>query len=571
MVDNSNSYKDRVSRLISWGHWFMLANIIIAMLMAIRYVFAVDGQLSFISVIYVFTTWVGHFGLLGILAYIIVLFPLTFVFPSSKIMRALGAILATCAIVGLMIDGSVFQNYQLHLNLLAFDLKGFNLNNTIGWSSIGLFLLALLLVELTIANLIWKRLAIIRDWDVGNKLTLFFTGAFLTSHLIHIWADAAIYKPVLAYDQMFPMSHQSTARSLIKKYGWINDQHTQQLNLSKAPSGVNYPLNPLQCSAPTNNLLTVSIAAINPEHVTHQLMPNLFALAKRSINATNHITSSLSKQDVEFTLGTGLPASYQNAFSLQQLSSPLVSLTNNSTRKKFSSTQDAIARNAAMQDKRNITDLISWIGQQHGPYFAELTLYASQELSVTDDYTPMVTVDQQMSPADRLLATQYLISLAQTDALIGELLASVDLSTTTVVVTGNRGNDLSSIYHRSDAYSAVNLRVPLIVALPEMPAQIIEKNTSHYDVLPTLLRHHFRCGNPESDTSIGFDILSTQSSPLFYIGTHDSFALYQETGIAEIDRQGNFRFYDHNYQRLDDGKLSFQHLINLMANINRFK
>ena len=24
MVDNSNSYKDRVSRLISWGHWFML-------------------------------------------------------------------------------------------------------------------------------------------------------------------------------------------------------------------------------------------------------------------------------------------------------------------------------------------------------------------------------------------------------------------------------------------------------------------------------------------------------------------------------------------------------------------
>ena len=123
MVDNSNSYKDRVSRLISWGHWFMFANILLAMLMATRYIFATEGQVTFISVIFVISTWIGHFGLLGIISYIVVLFPLTFLAPYSKILRGLAALIGTIIIVALLIDGSVYQNYQLHFNLLAFDLE----------------------------------------------------------------------------------------------------------------------------------------------------------------------------------------------------------------------------------------------------------------------------------------------------------------------------------------------------------------------------------------------------------------------------------------------------------------
>jgi len=552
----------------------MFANILLAMVMAIRYVFAIEAQPSVGAIIYVMTTWVGHFGLLGIIFYIIVLFPLTFVFPSSKIMRGLGAVIATVCIVALLIDGSIFQHYRLHLNLFAFDLKGFNLNNTIGWSSIGLFLLALLIVELTIANLIWKRLAIIRQWDIGNKLTLFFGGAFVLSHLMHIWADAAVYRPILSYDRMFPLSHQSTARSFIKKYGWIDDQHAADLNLSSEPLHVNYPLNPLQCSAPAaNNLLFITIATINNDLVTQQLMPNLYRLGQQSINASSHITTSLSSQDIEFSVTTGLPAQYRSAFVSQNLSSPLIGLTNNSVRKRFGSHRHGRIVNAAQEDQRNMSELASWVDAQgDGAYFADIILYASQELSIGVDFSADVSVDSEtMSPADRLLASQYLSALAYTDHLVGQLLSHIDLTNTTLVVTGLRGNDLNSIYQRSDAYSAVNLSVPLFMSIPNSPAQRIGKNTSHYDVLPTLLRHHFNCGNPVSDSSIGYDLLSTQASPLFFVGASDKFALYQPGNIAEIDRQGSFRFYDERYQRLPNGQLSFQQLIDLMANINRFK
>lgn len=577
MVDNSNSYKDRVSRLISWGHWFMLANIMLALVMALRYIFAVDSEPTITAVVYVITTWIGHFGLLGILVYIIILFPLTFVFPSSKVMRALGAIVATMAIVTLLIDGSVFGNYQLHLNLLAFDLEGFNLNKSIGWSSIGLFLLALLLVELTIANLIWKRLATIRAWDVGNKITLFFGGAFVLSHLLHVWADATVYRPVLTYDRIFPLSHQSTARSLIKKYGWISDAHQDKLELSAAPQTITYPLNPLQCNVPsTQNLLFVSIARINREHISPDHMPNLARFAEQNIHAKNHISTSLVPRDIEFTLATGLPANYQSVFERTKRSSPLISMTNNSARKRFSTSQslrDSANYNAASQDQENVNSLLEWItANEDKAYIADITLYASQALSVPENFNPSITLPlSQQKPADKLLAKQYLKAIKYTDQLLEQIIKQVDLANTTVVITGNRGNDLNSIYQQSESYSAANLQVPLVIAMPNKSAQQITKNTSHYDVLPTLLRHHFQCGNPESDTSIGFDILSTQSGDLFYIGASENFALYSEKGIAEIDRQGNFRFFTPEYKRDDDGKLSFQQLIELMADINRFK
>ena len=178
MLETGHHYRDQVSKIISWGHWFMMANILLAMLMSIRYVFAVDSDVTLLSAIYVLVTWIGHFGFLGIATYVIILFPITFIAPYSAIMRGVGAMIATMTIVALLIDGSVYQNYHLHLDLLAFDLSGFSLDNSIGWSSIGLFLLALLLVELTIANLIWKRLSSIRSRDIGNKVTLFFFRLF---------------------------------------------------------------------------------------------------------------------------------------------------------------------------------------------------------------------------------------------------------------------------------------------------------------------------------------------------------------------------------------------------------
>jgi len=577
MVDNTNSYKDRVSRLISWGHWFMFANIVLAMLMATRYIFSGQGEVTFISFFYVISSWFGHFGLLGIITYVAIIFPLTFLIPYSKILRGLSAVIATIIIVVLLIDGSVYQNYQLHFNLLAFDLQGFNLNDSIGWSSIVLFLIALLAVELTIANLIWKRLNSIRQLNVGNRVAYGFVGLFVFSQLVHIWADAVIYRPVLAFDRMFPFSHQATARSLIKKYGWINsDEHQSQMILNSSAKVVKYPLNPLQCSVNDNkNLLIVTIDTANSALVTPEIMPNLFQLSQQGIVAKQHITSSLNVIDTQFGLTTGIPAIYRPAFEKQKLSSPLTQLTQQSNRRSFGNEAvDFSEIDSAIVDSKNIDALIDWINtNEANQYYGDITLYASQQLSTGNQ--PLLNFDNAIeshnSAPQRILARQYINAIHYTDQLLGKLIKHVDFNTTTLVVTANRGEDLNTIYKKSSSvYSQVNLHVPMIIAGPQITPLAVTKATSHYDLLPTLLTSHFNCGNPASDISIGYSLTSTQKSEMFYLGDAKYFSLYQDGNITEINRQGDYRFFNKKYIKQSNGQLSFQSLIDLMANIQRF-
>jgi len=555
----------------------MFANILLAMLMATRYIFSGQGEVTLTSFFYVISSWFGHFGLLGIITYVAIIFPLTFLIPYSKILRGLSAVIATIVIVVLLIDGSVYQNYQLHFNLLAFDLQGFNLNDTIGWSSIVLFLIALLVVELTIANLIWKRLHIIRQWNIGNRIAYGFVGMFIISQLIHIWADAVIYRPVLTFDRMFPFSHQSTARSLMKKYGWIdNDKHQSQMILNRSAKAIQYPLNPLQCNVNNNrNLLIVTIDTANSALVTPEIMPNLFKLSQQGINARQHITSSLNVTDAQFGLITGIPAIYRPAFEKQKLSNPLTQLTQQSKRRSFGTELVEFKDvDSSIVDSKNVDALIDWIKiNKNNQYYGDITLYASQQLSTGGQ--PLLNFDNAIeshnSAPQRILARQYINSIYYTDQLLGKLIEHIDFNTTTLVVTANRGEDLNTIYKQSSTvYSQVNLHVPMIIAGPQITPLAVNKATSHYDLLPTLLTSHFNCGNPASDISIGYSLTSTQKNEMFYLGDARYFSLYQDGNITEINRQGDYRFFNKKYIKQSDGKLSFQSLIDLMANIQRF-
>jgi len=583
MIDTGNSYKDRVSRLIGWGHWFLVANIVLAIAMSIRYIFANNVDDSAISIIYLVLTLIGHFGLLGIVTYIVILFPLTFVFPSSKAMRAIGAFVATGAIIALLIDGSVYQNYKIHLNLMVFDLEGFNLGNSIGWSSIGLFLLALLTVELTLANLIWKRLAVIRQWNVGNAIARVFFIAFFASHLIHIWADATLYQPVLSYDRTFPLSHGSTARSFLNKYG-INVDMRQQRKQSNSPTTISYPQQALQCTANSpSSLLIINLATANQQFVTSEIMPYLSSFAARSIVAKQHISTSLVPKLAKFNLETGLPAQYSYVFNASNSSRLLQQQARAyGFEREFISSKyktDAMTPNQSIAslDKATTDKLVDFLNDSsndpiNSAFYADITLFSSQELDSPTGFKPVIALDQQrnLSAPERILAQQYLRSLSYIDSLINNILSQVDLTTTTVVITANRGMDLTSLYNSSNQYSKVNLHVPLIISLPNTASQIITKLTSHYDVLPTLLKHNFGCTNPSSDYSVGNDLLSTVTNEFIYLGAPDDFAIYQPQKIAEINRYGDFRFYNEHYQRLDNAYLPFQAFIDLMAKQQRF-
>ena len=122
MVETGNPYRDNVSRLITWGHWFSFFNIILAMLIATRYLGTISWPSTTLGVTYLIISWIGHFSFLSFVTYLLTIFPLSFVLPKEKLLRFISAIIATLALVLLLIDTQVFQLFKFHLNAQVWQL-----------------------------------------------------------------------------------------------------------------------------------------------------------------------------------------------------------------------------------------------------------------------------------------------------------------------------------------------------------------------------------------------------------------------------------------------------------------
>ncbi len=55
-------------------------------------------------------------------SYVLILFPLTFIVVSQRLMRFLSVILATAGMTLLLIDSEVFTRFHLHLNPVVWEL-----------------------------------------------------------------------------------------------------------------------------------------------------------------------------------------------------------------------------------------------------------------------------------------------------------------------------------------------------------------------------------------------------------------------------------------------------------------
>lgn len=58
----------------------------------------------------------------------------------------------------------------------------------------------------------------------GKPLAVLFICAFLTSHLIYIWANANFYRPITMQRANLPLSYSMTARKFLEKHGLLDQQ-----------------------------------------------------------------------------------------------------------------------------------------------------------------------------------------------------------------------------------------------------------------------------------------------------------------------------------------------------------
>ncbi|MCL1126440.1 DUF3413 domain-containing protein [Shewanella surugensis] len=586
--------RDRVSHLINWGHWFAFFNGFLAMIVGLRYLESVGYPDTFIGWGYLFLLTVGQFSFLSFIVYLVCLFPITLLLPYSKILRGLAAVVATLGLCLLLYDTIIYDDYGVHLSPFIFDLAWINLSALLHGTSYIVTPIAILIIELVAANFIWKRIRKISKMNMGNKVVAFVGICFVGSHLIHIWGDATDITEITRFDDAYPLSYPTTARSLMESYGI--DSRSSHNTQNPRKNSLNYPISPLQChnagaAYGLNNVLLIAIDSFRADIVDEHSMPFFTEYSNNNQNYNSHLSGGNQFDSGMFSLLYGLQGNYISANDLHY-ESPLMTQTfkkqgyqlglfsghslNNQPQAifdDFTLVPSSNINGAAEADLNSIKHFNQWKNEQQSPWFALVNLTAPDSYDTPIGFLGIKTVksDVALKPAQKVLFNQYRQSLNFIDNQLKAILKNVPKNTL-VIITGVSGKMLTSNTNEA----RVNLMpqsvdVPFVIHWPDQKIpSTIPYRTSHYGLVPTLMSQVLGCTDPASDYSAGRTLVQPSSEPWVYVGDNRIFAIYQKDEITVIDRHGKYRIYDKNYQSRLDKKMRAEDLIQVMNESQRF-
>lgn len=597
MVDSGNSYGERVSRLVGWGHWFAFFNIVASMLIGTRYIVQSPWPETLMGQFYLAASWVGHFGFLVFALYLLVLFPLTFVLPSRKLFRLVAVIFATVGQTVLLIDTQAYQSINLHLNPVVWELLFSEDKSAISSDLQHLFVVMplIFLVQLALSEWVWRKQRKLSHKHVGRPLAAVFFLSFMTSHLVYIWADAYFYNPITSQRSNFPLSYPMTAKSFMEKHGLLDrEEYLKRLAENQGNIDlVSYPLEKLEFNRRGNklNVLMISVNNLRADALNQDEMPNLYKFAQDNQNFTNHYSSSNDTYGA-FGLFYGLPSSYASSIKAQGSAPVLLDVLKDQDYSfgLFSGNgfeddlySEVIFRGLnlaneldgtqAHTDKQSIAAWNTWLTEQaKKPWFSYI------EVTTVDNFESEPMAANEEIPASERFKKAYEQSVKSADKTVAEIIADLEanelLANTIVVITSNHGSEFNETNTNSwganSNYSRYQLQVPMVIHWPGMLPAEFTHSTSHLDLSVTLLQDMLGVSSNPYDYSSGRNLFDESRRRWILAGDTREIALITSSQTTVIDKFGNYKLYDDNYKRLRESTPKLPVLMQGLTELQRF-
>ncbi|WP_318495675.1 DUF3413 domain-containing protein [Photobacterium leiognathi] len=616
MVASGNTYKEKVSQLISWGHWFSFFNIIAAMLLGTRYITHSDWPATLIGQLYLLLSWVGHFGFLVFGIYILIIFPASFLIPSQRLMRLFGVLVATVGLTALLLDTYAYQSVDLHLSPLVWDLllSGDKTELNARWQYLFVVVPVIFLLELMCSEWVWRKLRKLTRKHVGGPIAFVFGVCFLGSHLIYIWADANLYRPVTMQRSNFPFSYPMTAKTFMEKHGLLDRQEYAKRRAEQGVQNselVRYPIQKLSFNdqGTGQNLMIIMVDSLRSDMITQTVMPNLSTFADQNLDFTDNYSSSNNDSTGVFGLLYGLPSGYANSIRAEKKSPILLNtLQNRGYRFGLFSGEnfelpiyrEAIFANTKLattdsehpdqvpSDAHAIKDWQHWFNQQKQgqPWFSFLELTSVQQFKEGEHYKPRFTpslgsnaINEEGVDSTLLLKNSYRNAAYHIDEMLGRVFSDLKakgvLNNTIVVIASNHGTEFNetgnNTWGSGSNYSKYQIKVPLIIHWPDHAAQEVTRLTSNLDVVPTVMESLLNVATAPSNYSSGVSLFDQNDNRRWILsGNDDDIVVVQKKQTTVVDKYGNYNVYDNNYQLKDEGKPKLSTLMQVMNELKRF-
>ncbi|EEC7389893.1 LPS biosynthesis-modulating metalloenzyme YejM [Escherichia coli] len=583
MVTHRQRYREKVSQMVSWGHWFALFNILLSLVIGSRYLFIADWPTTLAGRIYSYVSIISHFSFLVFAAYLLILFPLTFIVGSQRLMRFLSVILATAGMTLLLIDSEVFTRFHLHLNPIVWQLVINPDENEMArdWQLMFISVPVILLLELVFATWSWQKLrSLTRRRRFARPLAAFLFIAFIASHVVYIWADANFYRPITMQRANLPLSYPMTARRFLEKHGLLDAQEYQRRLIEQGnPDAVSvqYPLSELRYRdmGTGQNVLLITVDGLNYSRFEKQ-MPALAGFAEQNISFTRHMSSGNTTDNGIFGLFYGISPSYMDGILSTRTPAALITALNQQGYQLglFSSDgftsplyRQALLSDFSMpsvrtqSDEQTATQWINWLGryaQEDNRWFSWVSFNGTN-------------IDDSNQQA---FARKYSRAAGNVDDQINRVLNALrdsgKLDNTVVIITAGRGIPLSEEEETFD-WSHGHLQVPLVIHWPGTPAQRINALTDHTDLMTTLMQRLLHVSTPASEYSQGQDLFNPQRRHYWVTAAdNDTLAITTPKKTLVLNNNGKYRTYNLRGERVKDEKPQLSLLLQVLTDEKRF-
>lgn len=566
------------NRLLRWWGWLLLTAVLLEIAVAARYFEVVDLDASPSSLLFRGAMLLAHFTSVALLS----LGPLLVVillWPRPRLVIPLGVLCAAAMVAALLVDTQVYRLYRFHINAGVLNLLfgGAALDTFVFpgvmYAQAASIAVVIILILAGTGTLSWRY---VRRGPGRGAIAGVTTGvlaaALLSFHSVHIWAAAVGYEPLLEQTDVLPMRYAATANRFLRRLGVnVRDKPAVLAAQGHDSSMLSYPLRPLACRGPHRplNIVVILIDSWRYDELSAAVTPNIDAFARRSVRFMDHYSGGNATRIGVFSLFYSIPGTYwhgvlaerQGPVFIDQLlrqnydvrvfrSAPLYS-------PEFDRTVFAQVDNVRMRsdggrpsarDRDLTNDFLAYLDSRpaDSPFFALLFYDAPHAFDYPDDYpAPFKPAASHVNylglskaPDRQRLLNRYRNSVHYVDSLVGESLAALEsrglLEESVIVVTGDHGQEFDdngqNYWGHASNFTRYQTGVPLLLYAPALVPQVRRHRTTHFDVMPTLMRDYLGCADPFSTYSVG--------RPLFELGGRETIVMseYADFAIKHSDR-----------------------------------
>ena len=117
MILAESPRRQRVTKLVNWGHWFALANILLALIISSIFVFSSPPSGTLLGTFYLVANWFGHIGFLTFCGFVIFILPQCYWLTNAKLLKGSASVIAAVGLALLALDALIYNRTGFHITL----------------------------------------------------------------------------------------------------------------------------------------------------------------------------------------------------------------------------------------------------------------------------------------------------------------------------------------------------------------------------------------------------------------------------------------------------------------------